>query len=252
MPAHALADRVRQALATNRVDPIPPFAATVLDHGDPGKPVGVVRVYESTDTPHVMGNGQVFVRSVAEDRDLARRYRPGGVDTQAALVALAERGRSGLAAARRKLDPNVTPLAASHLGISSSGVAVHAPDALIGVRAIPVTIGRFPDWAVSEPGYHALQQAALLLARSIDTDAMEPVGLHASGLSVRARSADLLAGEIAPPRDGVVTVATDQAGVAVAAIQFGVWTPAREPTQLSLDGSRLRVPTVAQVPCHRS
>lgn len=235
--AHAITDRVRQALATNRVDPIPPFAATTIDYGDTEQPIGVVRVYESIDTPHVMGNGQVFVRSVAEDRDLAKRYRPGGVDTQAALVALAERGRTGIDAARGKLDPRVVRLAASSIGIEIGGFGVRTRDALVGIRAIPVTPGPFADWSVSQAGYVALQLAAIGLARA-DSDALRDHELHASGLTVRARSEDFLAGVVAPPLDGVAAVGTDQAGVVVATMQFGVWQPSRPTTSLTLNGVR--------------
>jgi Putative DNA-binding domain len=132
--AHEMTDRVREALRSSSVDPLPPFAATVLDYGDPPKPIGVVRVYESSDTPHVMGNGQVFVRSVAEDTDARRKYRAGGVETQAVLVTLAERGSAGVARAREKFDPDRVPLAAMMAGVSGSSFAT-ATEGRIGVRA---------------------------------------------------------------------------------------------------------------------
>ena len=235
---HALTDRVRQALATNRVDPIPPFAATVVDYGDLQRPIGVVRVYESFDTPHVMGNGQVFVRSVAEDRDLVRRYRPGGVETQAVLLELADRGRNGVERARAKLEPARAPLAASQIGTSSLRAGVHARDALVGIRAIPVTSGRFFDWAVSQRGHAALERATRALASRSDGVALDPVQLHASGLSVSARSDSLLMDSDGVAKDGVVTIATDAAGLVVASIQFSVWDPPRETMRLTLDGLR--------------
>jgi hypothetical protein len=233
---HAIVDRVRQALADNRVDPIPAFAATVIDHEETGRPVGVVRVYESSDTPHVMGNGQVFVRSVAQDRDLRRVYRPGGVETQAALFELAARGRIGVDAARRGLSPHVAPLAASVIGISSDGREIYARDGTVGLRAVPVTRGRLPDWTVSEAAHEALKTAvAVLAARADGVMTGDPA---ASGLMVRTRSTDFFAGGNAPERDGVATVATDQAGLVVAAMAFGLWEPPKEISRLTLNGLR--------------
>lgn len=234
---HAMTDRVRETLVSNRVDPIPPFAATVIEYGDAEQAIGVVRIYESSDTPHVMSNGQVFVRSVAMDRDLGRVYRPGGVETQAALLELADRGRIGVERAREKLIPDRAPYAAMQIGISP-GHAASATNALVGLRAIPVTVGTFADWAVSKRGYIAVDQAARILSRRTDGYALNPPELHASGLSVSSRSENLMLPEVEPTRDGVVTVATDAAGIVVAAIRFGVWTPSREPTRLTLNGVR--------------
>ena len=58
-----------------------------------------------------MRNGQVFVRSVAQDKDARKVYVAGGVETQAVLLDLADRGRTGIEHARQRLDPLLTPLA---------------------------------------------------------------------------------------------------------------------------------------------
>jgi hypothetical protein len=238
LSANSITDRARQALAANRVDPIPPFAATVKEYGDPPRPIGVIRVYESTDTPHVIGNGQVFVRSVAEDRDLGRRYRAGGVETQAALLSLAERGRSGAEQARAKLDLQVAPLVPLKLGLAQFGT-VRAANGVIALRAVPVTPGRLPDWAVSQSGYDALRETARSLARGGEpAPEPEPGDMNASGLRVRAGSDNLLPPDVLPARDGVAIVAADAAGVVGASMQMGIWTPARETTRLTLNGIR--------------
>jgi predicted HTH transcriptional regulator len=55
-----LQDYVRQLL-TQQVDPIPPFAAEMLPAG--GHLIGVVRVPESSDQPHVTREGVVYRRT---------------------------------------------------------------------------------------------------------------------------------------------------------------------------------------------
>jgi len=116
--AFELTDRVRQALQANRVDPVPAFAATVRDIGDPPQPVAITRVYESDDAPHVIRNGQVFVRSVAEDQMRNRVYRPGGVETQSVLIDLVERPGERT----RKLPANQHK-ATAHIFASERGTA---------------------------------------------------------------------------------------------------------------------------------
>jgi len=92
-----LTDRVRQIL-DRWLDPLPAFATQLREHD--GDLIGLIRVYESADTPHVLANGKVVVRSVAEARNQTRVYRPGGVDTQIVLRQLAERGRHAVRDAR--------------------------------------------------------------------------------------------------------------------------------------------------------
>lgn len=115
VPPDSLTDRVRQVLE-RWVDPLPAFAARTVDYG--ADRIGLIRVFESTDTPHVLRNGKVVVRSVAEVKNQARVYRPGGVDTQLVLRTLADRGRSAVREAAAKLSGPATPLVHSAVGMS--------------------------------------------------------------------------------------------------------------------------------------
>jgi hypothetical protein len=110
----SLTDRVRQIL-DRWLDPLPAFASRVVSHDS--QLLGLVRVYESTDTPHVLRNGKVVIRSVAEVRNQTQVYRPGGVETQLVLRRLAERGRDAISDAQAKLA--TTPLIAGAIGMTS-------------------------------------------------------------------------------------------------------------------------------------
>jgi hypothetical protein len=71
-----LIDVVRDRLR-GRIDPLPAFEAKAFDE-HPGGPAGVIRVYESSDTPHIaLENGAVYVRAVAGVRDAANPKRSG-------------------------------------------------------------------------------------------------------------------------------------------------------------------------------
>jgi Putative DNA-binding domain len=103
-PSGPLVDAVRQRLE-GRIDPVPPFAAASRQID--GKTVGVVRVHESSDTPHVVTqNGGVYVREVAQDKEHGKRaYRPQGVSSQYVLQQLAQRGEVAAERAERRLAP---------------------------------------------------------------------------------------------------------------------------------------------------
>ena len=235
---HELTDRLRAALRANRVDPIPSYAATVWSYGAEKTPVGVVRVHESVDTPHVLGNGQVFVRSVAEDREGQKVYRPGGVETQAVLLELADRGRIGLQVATQKLDePGRASLANSAAGLSGPvwDEWVFETGA-VGIRAVPVTADRMADWAVS-PSAHSALAACEARARGDDDHHVDDLIPHALGLRVTARSADLL--DVGTERgSGSLVMATDTAGVVGASLRFGRWDPPRGAARLTMNGVR--------------
>lgn len=85
-------DRLRHKVS-RQVDPLPPFAADVrkLD----GMKIGVIRVLESADTPHiVIGDGSVPIRE------------PGGlrrIQSHAELLELAKRGEQARRDARERL-----------------------------------------------------------------------------------------------------------------------------------------------------
>lgn len=85
-------DHLRQTLRAE-LDPLPPFAAEMVEID--GKEIGVVRVFESADTPHiVIGTGSVYVRE------------PGGkrpIESHGELVQLARRGEKAREKAAHRL-----------------------------------------------------------------------------------------------------------------------------------------------------
>jgi hypothetical protein len=69
----ALVDGVRDRIR-GRLDPLPPFEARTIAVA--GRDVGVVRVYESADTPIVhVDSGAIYVREPAGDRDTQGKTR---------------------------------------------------------------------------------------------------------------------------------------------------------------------------------
>lgn len=77
-----LQDHLRHVLGSE-VDPLPPFAAAQVTHGD--KPIGVVKIAESADTPHVTSSGVVYIREPGGKRPITD-YRT--------LIELARRGEA--------------------------------------------------------------------------------------------------------------------------------------------------------------
>jgi hypothetical protein len=49
---------------------VTPFEARMIEVA--GGTVLVVRVYESSDTPHILDDGSIFVRGIAQDRSRTR------------------------------------------------------------------------------------------------------------------------------------------------------------------------------------
>lgn len=231
---HDLTDRVREALATSRVDPIPAFAATVREYGDERRPIGLIRVYESVDTPHVMGNGQVFVRSVAQDT----RVVAGGVETQAVLLSLVERGRAGVERAREKFDLNVAPVASRVAGfVHGSGTAWAMQDGPVSVRAVPIVGHRLAEWAVSQRAATVLGEAARVLAQGEADHDLRDAEAYPSGVARSARTTTLLSGS-SQRRSGVVRVGADTACVIAACISLGAPTPPPPKSRITLVGLR--------------
>lgn len=231
VPASEITDRVRQYLAQN-VDPMPPFAATVREYGEGRQPVGIVRVYESSDAPHITGNGQVFVRSVAEDRNASSpRYVVGGVDNQTTLRALVQRGQIALDHAHGKFKAGGPQWAAVGVGISTpfNNVA----DTKIALRAAPLTATRLADWAVSEAGRLALESAAMQLAKTDTPASLRP---NQSGLIAEASSGSPV--EFLPdlvPRHLFASAVADSAGVVGVSLGLGAGD---EATTVTLNGFR--------------
>jgi Putative DNA-binding domain len=127
-----LQDWVREILR-NQVDPIPPFAARMAQLN--GKPVGVVRVYESTVTPHVVRKtGAIYVRG------------QGGKEpaTHADVARLAARSSLAEAEAQERFDlVGDLDVASAELPLLPSGAAMHVKT--IRLRVAPLTL---------RPGFH--------------------------------------------------------------------------------------------------
>jgi Putative DNA-binding domain len=164
-PSGPLVDAVRQRLE-GRIDPVPPFAAASRQID--GKTVGVVRVHESSDTPHVVTqNGGVYVREVAQDKEHGKRaYRPQGVSSQYVLQQLAQRGEVAAERAERRLAPYACPFIDDVLDLRYDYDAkqrlIHVPrQPAVVVRVAPLTVTpRFAEWAVSEEAQDACVDVA--------------------------------------------------------------------------------------------
>lgn len=99
-------DYLRDVLS-RELDPLPPFAAKPMRVGR--RRVSVIRVYESTDTPHIVrGTGSVFIRDPGAKR---------AIQSHDQLIALARRGEEAADRARARL--HATP---------SVGYVLRTPD----------------------------------------------------------------------------------------------------------------------------
>lgn len=180
--APTLVDAIRDRLR-GRIDPLPTFEARIIQC-DSG-PVGVVRVYESSDTPHIMiQDGAVYVREVAGVRDSStpkksgagqlaeRAFRATAISSRAELVELANRGRRAGDRVTQLLNTPVTvPLVERGLGLRFAATANGAvlPDRAgkgrVIVRIAPYTLSpRFRGWATTHHGAAAVMKAAEDLA----------------------------------------------------------------------------------------
>jgi hypothetical protein len=119
-------------LLRDEADPLPPFVAGEFKLE--GKPVVVLRVFESADTPHIVrGTGAIYTRDSAGKRP---------VSDQRLLLELAQRGHEVLKRASGRGLGRV--LAAPPTESETAEVAVV-------VRASPLTVApHFADWALSE------------------------------------------------------------------------------------------------------
>jgi hypothetical protein len=126
-------DWVRNRLA-NEVDPAPPFVAREVEYQ--GQTLGLIRVFESTDTPHIVTDtGALYVRTEGGKQH---------VKDHRTLLALAERGQRAVDAANRRLDdPQALPFAEDHLGMRFPRTMFADTDKgwwTIIVRATPLTL----------------------------------------------------------------------------------------------------------------
>jgi hypothetical protein len=224
-----LTDRLRQIL-DRWVDPLPAFAARLCDHD--GDLIGLVRVYESTDTPHVLKNGRGVVRSVAEVRNQTQVYRPGGVDTQIVLRQLAERGRQATRDAHDRLDTTWSIQQA--IGITDDGTGPRMAQN-VAVRAVPLVGDRLEDLAVSTAGRELLDEALRELAQ-LDQGANTTLRPSASGLVCEIEPGSHLLDGV-PPIARTAITAADAAGVVAVAFRFHIQRPS-QPPRITLDGFR--------------
>jgi Putative DNA-binding domain len=198
-----LVDAVRDRLR-DLVDPLPPFEARRMQHSD--GTIGVVRVYESTDTPHVsLQSGAVFVREGAGVTDAARHGKSGAgaraqrtfearqIRSRQQLLDLAARGAQAERRVQALLDPaRPLPLTNRQLALSPPGSPLTQGEpymttrgATIFVRLAPLTLpARFRSWVTTTDGAAALIGAAeqLSMRRGLTGDWATP---HPDGASLQ-------------------------------------------------------------------
>lgn len=233
-------DQVRDAL-DRKIDPPVPFAASfrTLDDGV----IGVVRVYESVDTPHIVKqNGGIYVRETAKDRRTNRAgsdaYEPAAVRSQALLLELSRRGQKARAHADKLLGPGGPPWVTSSLNlrlerVSETLVQMSRPGAGATLRLVPLTrLPRMSDWAVSRDGMDQLAAAARRLAHRTDLGGVDEK-VNVRGLAVRTSSPDgVTVLERMAPRHWVAMAVADAAGVVGLSLNYGNPTPRPERERL--------------------
>jgi hypothetical protein len=143
LPGRADAQAHIGQLLANEVDPMPPYLAAKRELG--GHPVIVIRVFQSSDTPHILRKtGAVPIRTTAGTRP---------VTDQRLLLELARRGEEALARAheaRIKSDLLVRGLPTDE---RPTEFATADNVLAVIVRAALVTLTpAFTDWAISEAG----------------------------------------------------------------------------------------------------
>ncbi|HSS03837.1 MAG TPA: ATP-binding protein [Solirubrobacterales bacterium] len=215
-------DAVRDRLGP-LVDPMPPFEARTFDLGD-DKAVLMIRVYESADTPHILSDGAIYVRGVAQDKRPDPIYRPAPIENQQALRALVERGEQSRARVADLLKPrNDIPLGNSGIGVQFAravgGLVPHSGSPLMSVRLAPHTLsGRFQGWARSAAAL-ALGQEAMTDLTGSDQIEVHP---HSQGFWLQARMGDDRAPktEVGLSLAGPARLAVDAVGLVGASTAF--------------------------------
>ena len=193
--APPLVDFVRDHLR-HEIDPLPAFEAKVMTLPS-GPCVGVLRVYESTDTPHLsIRTGAAYVREVAGDRDMSapgaagsgrhreRVYQAVQIRSRAQLLELAERGKAAAQRVSRLLDaPQPLPLIADRLPMRLEPLprGGFQPEfdtsPAIVVRLAPLTLSpRLQGWATTADCSSALLTGSETLSRrkGLGADWVEP------------------------------------------------------------------------------
>jgi hypothetical protein len=197
-PPGGFVDAVRQRLE-GQLDPLPSFAADVLPVR--GHSIGVVRVYESTDTPHILlADGSVVVREPAQDAKLrkAGKYEATPIRSHYELAQLMRRGSIAEEAALARLAKGKMPFLESSLRFHSTQAAndrevfetIAGERPALILRAVPLNLStRWREWAVSEAGVEAVGSLAQAITKTVsnqDLDVDAPVP-HPTGVAVTAR-----------------------------------------------------------------
>jgi schlafen family protein len=192
-PRGGFVDAVRQRLE-GQLDPLPSFAADVLDLND-GR-IGVVRVYESTDTPHILrADGSVVVREPAQDAKLRKRgkYEAMPIRSHYELAQLMQRGRVAEEAAVERLQRRKLPFLQDSMGFRWTGgmnqdALVEAPPAgpALVLRASPLNVSPpWREWCVSRPGVNAVTKLVEAISSDpLDVDDPLP---HPTGAAIAAK-----------------------------------------------------------------
>lgn len=260
--ARALVDLVRDRLRGG-IDPLPAFECKVMDE-HPGGPVGVIRVYESSDTPHVLKEGLVYVREPAGVRklatsslgaagpDIVNTYKAVEIKSRAELVELAGRSQAADARASHLMmtSPNFPLIRRTGLAFDATGRPQVGDHALVVVRMAPYTRShRFRSWAASSEAALAVRIAAENLA---DMHGLSPSWVTPDPAGAAVMDVPLTQ----PPHSGTfhplqanARVVIDGAGLTAAALWLqapepgsGVLRERREPTNLA---ATLIVPVIA-------
>ena len=230
----AIRDRIR-----GRLDPLPAFEARTITL--PGGPVGVVRVYESADTPVVhVDSGAICVREPAGVRDAQRTGKPGataasrrrfavGQDrSQFEVAELVRKGERAREHAQQLLRPNTVRSITHDLGLrfsyGPSGVpADPVPEiaSSIFVQLVPLSPPpRFVTWSVSretvDTGTARLAELADCSVSSVES---EP---RANGLVLRARLGEnaIVRGADNDPFGGLAMMIADGAGLVAVRLSY--------------------------------
>jgi Putative DNA-binding domain len=224
-------DYVRMRLR-EQIDPLPFFSAGIRRlEGDSewaGRRVGVIRVYESTDTPHIMRKpGIVFIREAGEDR----RYQAERIRSHLELVRLAERGRVARADAAQRFEEGALPLTEGALGIEYTTAAtgtgrafrtIHASHAAVTVRMTPLSLTpRFEAWTKSEAALARITSIVERLTgqkRSLQAPIPHPQGVHRTSVDGGPRALDAWGSSY----KRVVTAVADAGGMIGLRIAFAV------------------------------
>jgi Schlafen, AlbA_2 len=131
---------------SNQVDPLPPFVADVrrLDE----KPITVIRVFESMDTPHLLtASGAIYVRDSSGKKP---------VSDHTELVELARRGEAALERAQKRFRSLVPPIQDLATWDRPDLIAAGTQGVALVVRAAPLTLTpQFSDWGISKQGVEA-------------------------------------------------------------------------------------------------